>query len=102
MEKEKITSFAGKVYAEVQKIPKDRVATYAYVARKIGHPLAVRAVGNALNKNPFAPKVPCHRVIMSDFKIGGFASGTSKKEALLKKEGVKIEKGKVDEMFVLK
>lgn len=60
--------------------------TYKEVAMAIGLPKAYRAVGNALNKNPFAPKVPCHRVIRSDGTIGGFASGTKKKIELLKRE----------------
>lgn len=66
--------------------------TYAQVAAAIGNPRAVRAVGNALNKNPYAPEVPCHRVIRSDGTIGGFASGSSKKEELLRSEGVHFSK----------
>lgn len=62
--------------------------TYAEVAQAIGKPRAARAVGNALNKNPFAPRVPCHRVIRSDGTLGGFASGTAAKRALLRREGV--------------
>ncbi|HWA64450.1 MAG TPA: MGMT family protein, partial [Candidatus Paceibacterota bacterium] len=57
------------------------------VAAAIGRPRAARAVGNALNKNPFAPEVPCHRVIRSDGSTGGFAFGRKKKIQLLKKEG---------------
>jgi O-6-methylguanine DNA methyltransferase len=62
--------------------------TYAQVALAIGRPAAVRAVGNALNKNPFAPQVPCHRVVKSDGSLGGFAHGPRAKQALLKNEGV--------------
>ena len=61
--------------------------TYAQVAVAIGKPKAVRAVGNALNRNPFAPAVPCHRVVRSDGTIGGFASGAAMKRRLLRKEG---------------
>lgn len=71
----------------VSGIPKGKTMTYAQVAAAIGNPKAVRAVGNALNKNPFAPQVPCHRVIRSDGSIGGFASGSKKKRALLRSEG---------------
>lgn len=60
--------------------------TYKEVAHAIGKPKAYRAVGNALNRNPFAPEVPCHRVIKSDGSIGGFASGSNKKLKLLKSE----------------
>jgi len=49
-----------------------------------------------LNKNPYAPKVPCHRVIRSNGEVGGFANGTNKKIAILKKEGIIISKGKID------
>jgi len=56
---------------------------------------SARPVGNALNKNPFAPKVPCHRVVRSDGSLGGFATGAAKKKALLSKEGVRIEGNKL-------
>ena len=81
-----ITEFQKKVYDFVRTIPKGKTATYKEVAVAIGHPKAYRAVGNALNKNPFAPIVPCHRVIKSDGSIGGFASGTLKKVKLLQNE----------------
>lgn len=83
----KVTQFQQEVYDMVRKIPKGSVMTYAQVAKAIGRPKAVRAVGNALNKNPFAPAVPCHRVIRSDGSVGGFAWGSDKKIRLLKKEG---------------
>lgn len=60
--------------------------TYAEVARVVGKPRAYRAVGNALKKN-HNPKIPCHRVIRSDGKIGGYNRGAKVKLALLKKEG---------------
>jgi len=83
----KITLFQKQVYEAVKKIPKGKTMTYAEVAELIGKPRAARAVGNALNKNPFAPEVPCHRVIRSDGAIGGFAWGGNKKIQLLKSEG---------------
>lgn len=86
-DKSKITPFAAAVYAYVRTIPRGQTRTYAQVAVAIGKPKAVRAVGNALNRNPFAPVVPCHRVVRSDGSIGGFASGSRKKKALLQKEG---------------
>ncbi len=82
-----ITPFQQKVYDTVRTIPKGKTMTYKEVAIAIGNPWAYRAVGNALNKNPFAPVVPCHRVIKSDGSIGGFASGSKKKLKLLKAEG---------------
>jgi len=82
-----ITKFQQSVYDFVRTVPRGKTVTYAAVAAAIGRPRAVRAVGNALNKNPFAPEVPCHRVIRSDGSIGGFASGSQKKLQLLKSEG---------------
>ncbi|MEI6529046.1 MAG: MGMT family protein [Candidatus Falkowbacteria bacterium] len=59
-------------------------------------PRAARAVGNALNKNTFAPQVPCHRAIRSNGEIGGFASGSKNKIRLLKKEGIEMHNNKID------
>jgi len=86
-----VTPFQKLVYDFVRKIPKGKTSTYQQVAIGIGKSKAYRAVGNALNKNPFSFRlggdVPCHRVIKSDGSIGGFASGSHKKLQLLKKEG---------------
>ncbi len=81
-----ITKFQNRVYKVVKKIPKGQVMTYKEVARDIGSPEAVRAVGNVLNKNR-DPQIPCHRVIRSDGKIGGYKDGTKRKRELLIKEG---------------
>lgn len=89
------TNFQLAVWKACAKIPRGKVATYSEIAKAIGKPKAVRAVGNALNKNPHAPRVPCHRVIKSDGSVGGFAHGTEKKIKMLKKEGVKIKNGKI-------
>jgi len=78
------------VYEEVKKIPKGEVKTYAEIAKAIGHANAFRAVGNALNKNPDLQVIPCHRVVRSDGKIGGYRYGTHRKRMLLEKEGVKL------------
>lgn len=76
------TPFAQTVYAVVRGIPKGKTLTYKEVATRAGRPRAFRAVGNILNKNR-DPKVPCHRVIRSDGKVGGYAWGTKKKAARL-------------------
>ncbi len=83
------TPFQQAVWKACAGIPKGQVRTYAWIARRIGRPNAARAVGNALGKNPFAPTVPCHRVIASDKSLGGYSGrgGIKKKAALLKKEG---------------
>lgn len=78
--------FQEKIYTVVKKIPKGKVLTYKEVAKKIGHPKAFRAVGNILGKNT-DPKVPCHRVIRSDGKIGGYRDGTLFKIKRLTEEG---------------
>ena len=85
---EKITDFEKKVYAVVSQIPRGEVRTYKWVAMKIGNPKACRAVGNALNKNPYIGIVPCHRVIKSDGSIGGFARGVRCKRKMLALEDV--------------
>ena len=89
-------SFNEKCYAILKKVPAGKVTTYEALARTVGNPRAARAVGNAMNRNPYAPKVPCHRVVKSDGKIGGFALGVKKKIEMLKREGILIENGKVD------
>jgi O-6-methylguanine DNA methyltransferase len=91
-----LTSFQQQVYKLTAQIPRGQVATYREISRALKNLDAARAVGNALNKNPYAPQVPCHRVIRSDGRVGGFAQGTAKKIAILKKEGIVIKNGKID------
>ncbi|MBN2454570.1 MGMT family protein [Candidatus Woesearchaeota archaeon] len=86
--------FDKKVWRICSKVPKGKVTTYKAIAQKL-HTKAYRAVGNALNKNPYAPKVPCHRVVKSDGRLGGFAKGHNRKKAMLQKEGIIIEMGKI-------
>ena len=84
------TNFQLKVWGFLMKIPKGSVKTYAQVAKAIGKPLAYRAVGSAVAKNPYPIKIPCHRVIRADRKIGGYSAkgGVKFKKKLLKKEGI--------------
>ena len=81
------TEFELKVWAYLRKIPRGSVKTYSQVAKAIGKPLATRAVANAIGKNPYAPKIPCHRVIRSDGSLGGYSGkgGVKTKRFLLKK-----------------
>ena len=74
------------------KIPKGKVKTYKEVAIGIKMPKAARAVANACGKNPYAPRVPCHRVIRSDGSLGGFSApgGIKAKKKMLKKEGFSL------------
>lgn len=80
------SSFKMKIFEIVRKIPKGKTLTYKQVAKLSGSPRAYRAVGNILNKN-YNPQIPCHRVIRSDGKPGGYNKGTARKEKILEKEG---------------
>lgn len=88
-------SFNERCYAVLRKVPKGKVTTYKEIAKRLNMK-AYRAVGNAMNKNPYAPSVPCHRVVKSDGSVGGFASGTKKKVEMLKREGIEIKDNKID------
>ena len=86
------TDFQVKVWNAISKIPKGKVKTYKELARSIRKPKASRAVANACGKNPFPIKIPCHRVIRSDGRLGGYSGkGRIKtKRKLLRSEGVFI------------
>ena len=90
-------NFNEKVWSALKKIPKGKITTYKQIAKAIGNKNSSRSVGNACNKNPFSPEVPCHRVVKSSGELGGFAFGSKKKISLLKKEGVNVKKGKIVE-----
>lgn len=91
MEKINIQTFNKKVLKIVRKIPKGKTITYKQIAKLSGRPKTYRAVGNILNKN-YDPKIPCHRVIRSDGKVGSYNRGAKKKIQLLKSEGIKFKK----------
>ena len=89
IEKLGMTDFQKAVLLEVKSIRIGSTATYKQIAERIGHPRAYRAVGTVLRKNPFAPYVPCHRVIKSDGSLGRYSAkgGKRAKLSLLKSEG---------------
>ena len=94
-----VTEFAARVYAATRRIPRGCVSTYKLVAAAIGCG-SPRAVGQALRRNPFAPEVPCHRVIASNLGLGGFSGHISgaaliRKRALLRQEGVVFRNGRL-------
>ncbi|HJN62119.1 MAG TPA: MGMT family protein [Candidatus Parcubacteria bacterium] len=89
-----MTLFQKRVYETVKKIPQGKVMTYTQVAKKSGSKRAFRAVGNILNKNKDL-NIPCHRVVRSNGKIGGYNLGQKKKASLLRKEGFLIKKGRI-------
>lgn len=114
--KQSPTSFQERVYAALRRVPRGRVTTYKILARWIRCG-SYRAVGQALRRNPYAPRVPCHRVIASDLTIGGFSAfgETSSKDGqghktgkpirkklkLLRSEGVVFRRGKLTNLALI-
>jgi methylated-DNA-[protein]-cysteine S-methyltransferase len=74
------------IYKLLIKIPAGKVSTYGDLAKALGNPSASRETGRLLGKNPNPIVVPCHRVVMSDGKLGGYAYGSTRKRELLEKE----------------
>jgi len=87
------TKFQQKVWKILSKIPSGKVKTYKEIAIELNKPNSARAIANACAKNPYAPSIPCHRVIRSDGKLGGYSGpgGVKMKEKLLKKEGFLVK-----------
>lgn len=88
---------AEDVYSILARIPEGKVTTYGDIARTLGHPKSSRAIGRILNRNPHPIVVPCHRVVMSDGRIGGYADGQDRKIELLAKEGLVFKSGRVED-----
>jgi len=93
------TAFAMRVYDLLRRVPRGRVVSYGEMARALGK-VSPRAVGQALRRNPYAPEVPCHRVIATNGRIGGFQGyrtgpALHRKLDLLAREGVVFEKGRL-------
>lgn len=86
---------AKDVYNLVCQIPKGRVSTYGAIASVLGNPRASRAVGRILNKNPYLVDIPCHRIVRSDGRVGGYAGGVEKKARILESEGVQVRAGRI-------
>lgn len=84
------TEFQRDVWRALTQIPRGCTVTYSELAAMSGHPTAVRAVANAIRKNPCAPEIPCHRVVRSDGTIGGYSGlgGIARKRELLATEGI--------------
>lgn len=92
-------NFEEKVWKLMEAIPEGKVTTYGLIARKL-KTKAYRAVGNACRRNPYAPRVPCHRVVRSNGTIGGFGGKTSGKNVenkirMLRREGVEVRNGNI-------
>ena len=84
-----------KVYKKLLDVPKGKITTYGDLAKAVGLKNGQRVVGKIMNKNPYPVIVPCHRVVMSTGKIGGYAYGEHIKTKMLNDEGIKIQNGKI-------
>ena len=94
-----MTAFQERVYAKLREVPAGHITTYKELAIAIGCGSS-QAVGQALKRNPYAPDVPCHRVVASDGTLGGFCGQRTgkeltRKERLLAREGITVSEGKV-------
>jgi O-6-methylguanine DNA methyltransferase len=85
------------VYEVVKLIPKGKVSSYGNIARAVGVPGAARAIGSIMRTNPNPPTIPCHRVVYSDGRLGGFGgrSHMPKKVRLLRSEGIRVVNGRI-------
>lgn len=85
-----VTPFRAEVLRELAKVPYGEITTYAELARAVGNPKAVRAVGSACATNPLPILIPCHRVLRADGSLGGYRGGTEAKRFLLRLEGIDV------------
>ena len=88
-------TLSTRVYTKLLQVPEGKVTTYADLAKAVGLENGQRVIGTIMKKNPFPGIVPCHRVVKSDGKIGGFVYGEKVKSHMLVKEGIKIKNGKI-------
>ena len=88
-------TLSTKVYRKLLQVPKGKVTTYGELANAVGLKNGQRTIGMIMKKNPFPVIIPCHRVVKSDGKIGGYAYGERVKSKMLANEGIKIENGKI-------
>jgi len=85
-----------KVYKKLLNVPKGQITTYGDLAKAVGLKNGQRVIGSIMNKNPYPVLVPCHRVVMSTGKIGGYAYGEHVKMKMLSDEGIQIIDGKIE------
>jgi methylated-DNA-[protein]-cysteine S-methyltransferase len=84
-----------KIYKKLLEVPKGKITTYGELAKAVGLKNGQRAVGKIMNKNPYPVIIPCHRVVKSNGKIGGYAYGEEIKSDMLTREGIEIKNGKI-------
>ncbi len=87
-----------KIYKKLLEVPKGQITTYGELAKAVGLKNGQRVIGKIMNKNPYPVIVPCHRVVMSTGKIGGYAYGEHVKIKLLNDEGIQIKNGKITDL----
>ncbi len=87
-----------KIYKKLLEVPKGQITTYGELAKAVGLKNGQRLIGKIMNKNPYPVIVPCHRVVMSTGKIGGYAYGEHIKIKLLNDEGIQIKNGKITDL----
>jgi methylated-DNA-[protein]-cysteine S-methyltransferase len=88
-------SLDKKIYKKLLEVPKGKITTYGELAKAVGLKNGQRAVGKIMNKNPYPVIIPCHRVVKSDGKVGGYAYGEEIKSDMLTREGIVIKNGKI-------
>jgi len=84
-----------KIFKKLLEVPKGQITTYGELAKAVGLKNGQRSVGKIMNKNPYPVIIPCHRVVMSTGKVGGYAYGEHVKIKMLNDEGIKIKNGKI-------
>jgi len=85
-----------KIYKKLLQVPPGKITTYGELSRAIGFENGQRVIGQIMKKNPFPVIIPCHRVVRSDGKIGGYAFGMDIKKSMLVKEGICIKNNKIE------
>ncbi len=88
-------SLEQQVYKKLTEVPQGKVTTYGELAKAVGLKNGQRIIGQIMKKNPYPAIIPCHRVVNSDGKVGGYAYGEDVKTNMLQKEGIKIQNGKI-------
>lgn len=91
-------SLDKEIYKKLLEVPKGKITTYGELAKAVGMKNGQRAVGRIMNKNPYPVIIPCHRVVKSDGKVGGYAYGEEIKSNMLLKEGIEIKNGKISDL----
>lgn len=87
----------SRVYKKLLQVPKGKVTTYGELAKAVGLENGQRVIGQIMNRNPFPVVIPCHRVVKSDGKVGGYFYGEQVKSKMLSDEGIQIKNGKIED-----